>query len=159
MIGEVRAPLFMVHGERDRIVPVRPGRPLFAAATDPKEALYLAWAGHNDLPAHGSIEAVIEVFGTTACIKSGRENLRGDLMYLPKCMTSSRGRARVQSLATQYLRRMRTSGIVKLTDCTVVVQFQSRRFEPSAQIVVYCDYDRKPPQTPPRSRRAWKIGR
>ena len=59
-IGEVRAPLFMVHGERERIVPVRLGRRLFAAATNPKEALYLPRAGHNDLPAHGSIEAVIE---------------------------------------------------------------------------------------------------
>ena len=43
--------------------------------------------------------------------------------------------------------------------CRVVVQFQSRRFEPPAQIVVCCDHDRKPPQTPTRPCRAWQIGR
>ena len=59
-IGEVRAPLFMVHGERDRIVPVRLGRKLFAAANDPKEAVYLPDAGHDDLPAHGSARLAID---------------------------------------------------------------------------------------------------
>lgn len=59
-IGEVRAPLFVVHGERDRVVPVRLGRALFAAANDPKEAAYLPDAGHDDLPAHGSIRLAID---------------------------------------------------------------------------------------------------
>ena len=59
-IGRVRAPFFMVHGERDRIVPTRLGRRLFAAANDPKEAVYLPQAGHNDLPAHGGTQAVID---------------------------------------------------------------------------------------------------
>jgi len=59
-IGRVRAPLFMMHGERDRVVPTRLGRRLFAAANDPKEALYLPQAGHNDLPAHGGTQAVID---------------------------------------------------------------------------------------------------
>ena len=59
-IAKVRAPLFMVHGERDRVVPIRLGRKLFAAASDPKEVVYLPDAGHNDLPAHGSTQAVIE---------------------------------------------------------------------------------------------------
>ncbi len=59
-MDRVRAPLFVVHGERDRIVPVRLGRKLFAAANDPKEAVYLPNAGHNDLPAHGSIQLVID---------------------------------------------------------------------------------------------------
>ncbi len=34
----------------------------------------------------------------------------------------------------------------------VVVQFESRQFESSAQIVVCCDYDRKSPQAPTRPR-------
>ena len=59
-IDQVRAPLFMVHGERDRVVPIRLGRKLFAAANDPKEAVYLPNAGHNDLPAHGGTQAVID---------------------------------------------------------------------------------------------------
>ena len=59
-IDRVRSPLFLVHGERDRIVPIKLGRRLFSAANDPKEAAYLPHAGHNDLPAHGSIQLVIE---------------------------------------------------------------------------------------------------
>ena len=62
-IGRVRAPVLMVHGERDRIVPTRLGRRLFAAANDPKEAVYLPQAGHNDLPAHGGTQAVIDFLG------------------------------------------------------------------------------------------------
>tara|TARA_A100001037_G_scaffold285665_1_gene293232 strand:- start:7903 stop:8718 length:816 start_codon:yes stop_codon:yes gene_type:complete len=59
-ISRIHSPLFIVHGERDRIVPIRLGRRLFAAANDPKEAAYLPKAGHNDLPVHGSIQLVIE---------------------------------------------------------------------------------------------------
>ena len=58
-IGDVRAPLFFIHGERDRIVPVANGRKLFTAAPDPKTARYLAEAGHNDLYMHGAAEEVI----------------------------------------------------------------------------------------------------
>jgi hypothetical protein len=59
-IASVRAPLFIVHGERDRVVPTRLGRQLFAAANDSKEAVYFPNAGHNDLPAHGGTQAVID---------------------------------------------------------------------------------------------------
>ena len=66
-IGAVQAPLFFLHGERDRIVPVGYGRKLFEAAPEPKSARYFAEAGHNDLYSYGAAEAVIgfirEVFG------------------------------------------------------------------------------------------------
>jgi fermentation-respiration switch protein FrsA (DUF1100 family) len=58
-IGRVTAPLFMVHGEADHVVPVRFGRRLFEAAPGRKEAVYLPHAGHNDLPAHGSTRLVL----------------------------------------------------------------------------------------------------
>lgn len=46
-IARVGVPLFVVHGERDEVVPVRFGRALFAAASEPKEALWLPGAGHG----------------------------------------------------------------------------------------------------------------
>ncbi len=48
-IGELRAPLLLLHGENDRVVPVRFGRRLFEEAPEPKRALFMAGAGHNDL--------------------------------------------------------------------------------------------------------------
>lgn len=60
MIAEVRAPLLVVQGERDRVVPIRLGRRLFEAARDPKEARWIADADHNDLFDHGVAALVIE---------------------------------------------------------------------------------------------------
>lgn len=45
----VRAPLFMMHGEADRVVPIRFGEKLFAAANEPKEFLRLSGVGHQPL--------------------------------------------------------------------------------------------------------------
>lgn len=45
----VTAPLLIVHGERDEVVPVRHGRRLHARAREPKEAAFLPEAGHADL--------------------------------------------------------------------------------------------------------------
>jgi hypothetical protein len=45
----VSVPVLMIHGERDRIVPVRFGRALFEAAVEPKEISIFPEANHNDL--------------------------------------------------------------------------------------------------------------
>lgn len=55
-IGAVRAPVLVLHGERDRVVPVRLGRALFAAAREPKQARFYPAAGHNDLANYGAGE-------------------------------------------------------------------------------------------------------
>ncbi len=48
-IAQIRAPLLILHGERDNTVPTRFGRKLFDAAAEPKAALWLPRAGHNDV--------------------------------------------------------------------------------------------------------------
>lgn len=48
-IARVGAPVFILHGERDGIVPVESGQALYAAAVAPKDALWLADGRHNDL--------------------------------------------------------------------------------------------------------------
>ncbi len=48
-IRGVASPILVVHGERDRVIPTRFGRRLFEAAPEPKTALYLPSAGHNDV--------------------------------------------------------------------------------------------------------------
>lgn len=59
-VNRISAPLLVVHGERDAVVPIRFGRRLFAAAREPKQAVWLAHGGHEDLPAHGSREIVLD---------------------------------------------------------------------------------------------------
>ena len=54
-IAAIGAPLLIVHGERDRVVPVVQGRRLLAAAQAPKTGHFLPGAGHNDLAAYGAI--------------------------------------------------------------------------------------------------------
>jgi fermentation-respiration switch protein FrsA (DUF1100 family) len=49
LMARVSAPLLLFHGEADRVVPVRFGRRVYAAATGEKEALFLPGAGHNNL--------------------------------------------------------------------------------------------------------------
>ncbi len=49
LIPGLTAPVLVVHGERDDIVPVGHGRALYAAARGSKRLEVLAGAGHNDL--------------------------------------------------------------------------------------------------------------
>jgi len=58
-IGKVRIPLFVVHGERDRVTPIRFGRMLYERANQPKVAVWLPDAGHNDLGQFGMVESVM----------------------------------------------------------------------------------------------------
>lgn len=48
-IGKVNVPLLLIHGDQDRIVPFYLGKKLFDAANEPKQALFVPNAGHNDL--------------------------------------------------------------------------------------------------------------
>ncbi len=48
-IGAVEAPILLIHGARDRVVPQRFGRKLFEAANEPKEALFPEKADHLNL--------------------------------------------------------------------------------------------------------------
>ena len=57
-IGNVKAPILLLHGDRDRVVPVRFGRALFDAAPEPKTFWFSPEAGHEDLARFGALDAV-----------------------------------------------------------------------------------------------------
>jgi fermentation-respiration switch protein FrsA (DUF1100 family) len=59
-IGHVKAPILVLHGEQDRIVPPRFGHALFDAASEPKELWLAREAGHEDLARYGAFEAVLD---------------------------------------------------------------------------------------------------
>jgi hypothetical protein len=56
-IGRVTAPLFVLHGARDTVVPIAFGERLFAQANEPKRFARFAEAGHGDLDQHGALAA------------------------------------------------------------------------------------------------------
>jgi uncharacterized protein len=55
-IAEVEAPLLMLQGGRDGVIPARFGEALFAAAPDPKERWLVSRAGHEDLAGFGALD-------------------------------------------------------------------------------------------------------
>jgi fermentation-respiration switch protein FrsA (DUF1100 family) len=58
-IGRIRAPILVLHGERDRVVPIRYGRALFDAAPEPKEGWFAPEAGHEDLARYGGLDVAV----------------------------------------------------------------------------------------------------
>jgi fermentation-respiration switch protein FrsA (DUF1100 family) len=59
-IGKVKAPVLVLHGERDRVVPIRFGERLFALANEPKRMARFPQGGHSDLDDHGALDVVRE---------------------------------------------------------------------------------------------------
>lgn len=58
-IAGVTAPLLILHGEHDGVVPVAMGRRLLDAARGDKEGVFLAEAGHNNIWDNGGAEALL----------------------------------------------------------------------------------------------------
>ena len=59
-IGNVAAPLLVLHGEEDHIVPIRFGEKLFALAREPKRLVRFPQGGHVNLDDFGAAKVVQE---------------------------------------------------------------------------------------------------
>lgn len=59
-IAKVTAPILIMHGARDRVVPIAFGERLFALAHEPKRMVRLPNAEHADMDAHGRATFVME---------------------------------------------------------------------------------------------------
>jgi len=59
-IARVKAPLLIIHGERDAIVPIAFGERLFRLASEPKQMARFPLGGHVDLDEHGAPKVVKE---------------------------------------------------------------------------------------------------
>jgi len=62
-IAHVRAPILVLQGGRDRIVPPHFGQALFAAGPEPKELWTAPDAGHENLARFGGIDATLAFLG------------------------------------------------------------------------------------------------
>ena len=75
-IGAVEAPLFMIHGGRDAIIPLNQARHVFHAATEPKNLVVVPQAGHNDLFDRGAWDKVrgfLDALRPVPVVKAGRQ--------------------------------------------------------------------------------------
>lgn len=68
-VKSVRAPIFIMHGEDDRVVPIRFGEKLFAAANEPKEFLRVPGAGHQPLDDPRAQKRLVEWVNGVAGLK------------------------------------------------------------------------------------------
>lgn len=59
-IGDINAPLLIIHGVNDMIVPVNQAQRLFASANQPKTLKLIPDAGHNDLYDHNAANIILE---------------------------------------------------------------------------------------------------
>jgi fermentation-respiration switch protein FrsA (DUF1100 family) len=57
-IGDVKVPLFIIHGGRDAVIPLDQARHVLHAANEPKTLSVVPQAGHNDLFERGAWERV-----------------------------------------------------------------------------------------------------
>jgi hypothetical protein len=57
-IARVKAPVLVLHGERDAVIPVRMGRAIHALAPEPKKLVLFPDGGHVDLDDYGAAEIV-----------------------------------------------------------------------------------------------------
>jgi fermentation-respiration switch protein FrsA (DUF1100 family) len=64
-IPKVTAPVLVLHGARDRVVPIALGERLYALANEPKRFVRLPRGDHNDLDSHGVIAEVRRFLGET----------------------------------------------------------------------------------------------
>jgi fermentation-respiration switch protein FrsA (DUF1100 family) len=82
-LPRVTAPLLVLHGERDRVVPVAMGKAVYAAANAPKEIAKFPGAGHSDHHLHGSYE---ELFRWIEALRAQRRTKERELRPLQQQM-------------------------------------------------------------------------
>ena len=62
-IAQVKAPVLILHGEADRIIPISYGERLLAMIPGKKQLVRFAGGHHVDLDRHGAIDAALKFLG------------------------------------------------------------------------------------------------
>jgi hypothetical protein len=64
-IARVSAPLLIMHGAQDPVIPIAMGERLFALAHEPKQFVRFPEGGHDNLDTYGAIETARHFFGAS----------------------------------------------------------------------------------------------
>jgi uncharacterized protein len=62
-IARVTAPLLIMHGTDDAVIPIASGERLFALAREPKQMVRFPGGGHDNLDGFGAIETARHFIG------------------------------------------------------------------------------------------------
>ena len=84
-IGSVDAPLLILHGARDSLIPVAQARELYSAANEPKRLAILRNGDHNDLFDHGAFDKVIAFL---AALEPARQPVLRPVYVEPEALAS-----------------------------------------------------------------------
>lgn len=76
-IGEVTAPVLVLHGELDDVIPIQYGRRLYELAHNPKQFISFPKGGHLDLDDYGALTAVREFVTRLPTVTSQAIDLKG----------------------------------------------------------------------------------
>ena len=57
-VGDVYSPIMIIHGDQDRIIPIKFGQALFEAASKPKEIKIIIGGSHDDLYNYGAAQLI-----------------------------------------------------------------------------------------------------
>lgn len=68
-IGKVQAPLLVLHGERDSVIPFSQGQALYALANAPKRFIRFPEGDHENLPAHGSVPEIRRFLADVSAVR------------------------------------------------------------------------------------------
>jgi fermentation-respiration switch protein FrsA (DUF1100 family) len=68
-IGKVKAPVLVLHGERDSIIPLSMGLAIHAASPEPKKLVLFPNGGHVDLDQYGAAEIVGKWIDETLAVR------------------------------------------------------------------------------------------
>lgn len=72
-IAALNAPLLVMHGDGDKVIPQHFGRRLYDAARAPKQGFWPAGVGHNDIFDRGGYAAAIEFIESSVEVPTGHE--------------------------------------------------------------------------------------
>ena len=48
-VKKIKSPLLVIHGEKDDVISINFGKKVFKSAPEPKKAIFVSDAGHNNL--------------------------------------------------------------------------------------------------------------
>lgn len=69
VIGKLQAPLLVLHGERDSVIPFSQGQALYALANPPKRFIRFPEGNHENLPAHGSLPEIRRFLADVSAVR------------------------------------------------------------------------------------------
>ena len=68
-VGAIKAPILILHGERDQVIPIRMGRAMYGLANEPKRLVEFPAGGHSDLFSHGALDAIRRWLGEVGLVR------------------------------------------------------------------------------------------